>query len=78
MQIYIRLYFKQFKKKKSQALHPTVFTDTSCLSPRPYSKDLKLTVSGEQNTDSFEFNKPRSVSTSSLGGKPDLFTLVLN
>lgn len=41
--------------------------DSSCLSPRPYSKGLKLTVSGEQNTDSYEFNKPRSVSTSSLG-----------
>lgn len=41
--------------------------DSSCLSPRPYTKDLKLTVSGEQNTDSFECNKPRSVSTSSLG-----------
>lgn len=41
--------------------------DSSCLSPRPYSKGLKLTVSGEQNTDSYEFNKPRSVSTSSFG-----------
>lgn len=41
--------------------------DSSCLSPRPYSKGLKLTVSGEQNTDSYELNKPRSVSTSSLG-----------
>lgn len=63
-------------KKKRKTLDRTVFTDSSCLSPRPYSKGLKLTVSGEQNTDSYEFNKPRSVSTSSLGGKSDLFTSV--
>lgn len=63
-------------KKKRKTLDRIVFTDSSCLSPRPYSKGLKLTVSGEQNTDSYEFNKPRSVSTSSLGGKSDLFTSV--
>lgn len=64
------------KKKERKTLDRTVFTDSSCLSPRPYSKGLKLTVSGEQNTDSYEFNKPRSVSTSSLGGKSDFFTFV--
>lgn len=59
-------------KIKSKILNQAVFTDSSCLSPRPYSRELKLTVSGEQNTDSFECNKPRSVSASSLGGKPNL------
>lgn len=63
-----------FKK----TLDRTVFTDSSCLSPGPYSKGLKLTVSGEQNTDSYEFNKPRSVSTSSLGGKSDFFYFCIN
>lgn len=41
--------------------------DSTYLSPRSVLKDQKLIAIGEQNTDSFESNKRRSASSSSLG-----------